>query len=57
MASVQAWLADRHAEVDTFCQLPQPSHLEALTWLMTIASIVMDLIQRTMWINDGPSRQ
>ena len=53
----KGWLADRKTAEDTICQIPQPSRSEATTTLLTIASIVMDLNERTMWVSDGPSCQ
>jgi len=53
--ALQAWLADRQNGANAICKVRDDSEADAVTWLQTLCSIVMDLDQRTMWVSDGPS--
>jgi hypothetical protein len=52
---LQGWLADRADGANSICQVADPALAGAATWLQTLASVVLDLGERTMRLSDGPS--
>ena len=53
--TIGAWLADTDNGPNAICKAPQEELAHLATYLQTLASIVLDPHQRTLWVSDGMS--
>ena len=53
--TVGGWLADTENGANAICKAPQQELANLATYLQTLASIVLDPGERTMWVSDGMS--
>jgi isopenicillin-N N-acyltransferase-like protein len=56
-AAFAGWLADTANGVNAICKAADPAARHLVTWLQTICSIVIDPVERRLWVSDGLSSE